>query len=297
MAMVKRVLFFVLTNIAVIATISIVTHLLGVNKWLTANGMNYEMLMGFCLIWGMGGAFISLLMSKFMAKMSTGAKVISPNTHNPEEKQIVDMVYRMSRSAGLTTMPEVAIYDSPEVNAFATGPSRSNSLVAVSTGLLRTMNKDEVEGVVGHEVAHIANGDMVTMTLIQGVVNAFVMFLARIVAYAISSSKDDKEGSGGGMNFLVVFALEIAFGILGSLVVNFFSRWREFRADQGGARYAGKERMIAALQALQKMHGHAPVEDNKAMASLKISGGGFMALFSTHPRLEDRIARLQRARI
>jgi heat shock protein HtpX len=296
--MFKRIALFMLTNILVMVTISIVINVLGIKPYMTAYGINYESLMIFCAIWGMGGAFISLLMSKQMAKWMMGVKIVDVNTRDPNLRELVNTVHRLSQAAHLPKMPEVGIYDSPEVNAFATGPSKSNSLVAVSTGLLQRMRKNEVEGVLGHEVAHIANGDMVTMTLIQGVVNAFVMFFARILAYAISNAmrSDNDRGPSYGIQMLLTIVFDIMFSILGSMVVAAFSRWREFRADRGSAQLAGREKMIAALEALG---GTSRSVDNeqKAFASLKINGHepkGLMALFMTHPSLSDRIERLRK---
>lgn len=309
MQMAKRISLFIMVNILVVGTLSIVTSALGIQPYLTANGLNIGSLIGFCLIWGMGGAFISLLISKKMAKWSMGVKIIDPNTMNLAEREVVNMVHQYARAAGLPKMPEVGIYESPEVNAFATGPSKSNSLVAVSTGLLSQMDKRAVQGVIGHEVAHIANGDMVTMTLIQGVVNAFVMFLARIVAFAISNflrGNDEREGAGLGpiAHMITVFVLEMVFMLLGSIVVMWFSRQREFRADQGGAKYAGKDAMVGALRSLQKVTERnyqvaAQTEQQPAFASMKISATkpGLAALFRTHPSLEERIQRLERAGI
>jgi heat shock protein HtpX len=250
----------------------------------------------------MGGAFISLAMSRVMAKWMMGVKLIPLNTSDPVLRQLVENVHSLAREARLPVMPEVGIYDSPEVNAFATGPSRSRSLVAVSSGLLRRMNASEVKGVLGHEVAHIANGDMVTMTLIQGVVNAFVMFLARVIAFALTSSRDrddHREGSSFGSYFLVQMVLEIVFMVLGSMVVSWFSRYREFRADAGGAKLAGASNMIYALEGLRRTFDVVdPVMEassSAAVQSLKISSrpGGWMRLLSTHPPLEERIARLK----
>lgn len=300
----KRILLFLLTNILVIATISFFMSLLGVKSYLTQRGIDYRALLIFCSIWGMGGAFISLLMSKMMAKMFMGVKIISPQTTNTNERQLLETIYRLAKDAGLKVMPEVGYYDSPEINAFATGPSRRNSLVAVSSGLLRTMRPDEIEGVLAHEISHVANGDMVTMTLIQGVVNAFAMFLSRIAAYAIAtalSSRSDEEGEGA-MSHMVYFILTMVFDILftflGSMLTASFSRWREFRADAGGANLAGRTKMIAALERLRSTMNVVP-EDERApsMAALKISHrnpGGLMALFASHPPLEVRIARLQK---
>ena len=293
--MIKRVFLFILTNILVMATLSIVLNVLGVQPYLQANGIDYKALLIFCGVYGMGGAFISLAISKLMAKWMMGVRIIDPNTNDLQMQQLVQTVHRLAQGAGLPKMPEVGIYDSPEVNAFATGPSKSNSLVAVSTGLLSRMKRAEVEGVLGHEVAHIANGDMVTMTLIQGVVNAFTMFLARIVAFAVSNvlrSEDDK-GPSPMINFLLVMVFDIVFTLLGSMVVAWFSRQREFRADAGGAALAGRDKMVNALKALSNTE---QLVDNghPAMASLKISGarGGILALLMSHPPLEKRIERL-----
>ncbi len=299
----KRVLLFVAVNALVVVTLSIILSLLGVNRRIGQG--NFDGLMIFCLVWGMGGAFISLAISRLTAKWFMGVQVIDPRTAQGEAAELVEAVHRLSRQAGLTTMPEVGFYESPEVNAFATGPTRSRSLVAVSTGLLENMRRGEVEGVLAHEVAHIANGDMVTMTLIQGIINAFVMFLARIVAFAVAQalrSRDDDRGPSYFVQYLLVHLFEIVFSFFGFMVVAAFSRWREFRADAGGARYAGRENMIAALQRLQMIHetpvGQYSEQSSPAMQSLKISGksGGLMALFSTHPPLEQRIARLRGAR-
>lgn len=296
MSMIKRVLLFGMVNIAVIATISIVTSVLGIKPYLTSQGINYESLLIFCALWGFAGAFISLAMSKWMAKRMMGVRII-PKGSMGMEGELVSMVHRLAGTAGLKKMPEVGIYDSPEVNAFATGPSKSNSLVAVSTGLLNSMNKDEVEGVLAHEVAHIANGDMVTMTLVQGVINAFVMFFARIAAFALSNvlQGDDEEKSPW-MQMGLVFLFDILFSILGSIVVNYFSRLREFKADSGAAKIAGKDKMIAALERLKNNVAMVDQSD-KAFASMKISGGktSLAALFSTHPSLDDRINALRKA--
>lgn len=297
--MAKRVFLFMAVNILVVATVSIVLSLFGVGRYMP--GGNIASLAIFCLVWGFAGAFISLALSRMMARWMMGVKVIDPDTRDPHLRDLVDTVHRMSEQVGLPRLPQVGIYESPEVNAFATGPTRARSLVAVSTGLLRNMRQREVEGVLAHEVAHIANGDMVTMTLIQGVMNAFVMFLSRILAFAIGQalrSRDDR-GGGGGIEFLLIIVFQIVFGILGSMVVAAFSRWREFRADAGGARLAGRDSMVSALKALQRMHNPevAAVEAHRAQAfqSMKISGqrSGFMALLSTHPPLEVRIARLE----
>jgi heat shock protein HtpX len=250
--------------------------------------------MVFCLIWGMGGAFISLALSRFIAKQAMGVKLVDGRTGHEELDWLHVTVRQLTERAGLP-MPEVGIYDSPEVNAFATGPSRNRSLVAVSTGLLRAMRRDEVEGVLAHEVSHIQNGDMVTMTLIQGVVNAFVMFFARIVANIVRNMVDERISYLVGI--VTTIALDIVFGILGMIVVAWFSRAREFRADAGAGTLAGRDKMIAALQRLQQ---NTRMIDDRApsLATMKINGGGrgFTALFMTHPPLEDRIAALQQVR-
>lgn len=297
MAWIKRIFLFLAVNFTVMITLSILLNVLGVRPYLDQSGINYESLMAFCLVWGMGGAFISLLLSRAMAKWFMGVQVISPETTNPDERALLGTVYALAREAQLPVMPEVGVYDSPEVNAFATGPTKSHALVAVSSGLLQRLNDQEVKGVLGHEVAHVANGDMVTMTLIQGVVNAFVMFLARAIAFAISSSgrNDDNRSSVGASYYMVQFVLEMVFMLLGSMVVAWFSRYREYRADAGGAKLAGRQNMIGALQALRKTYELVDPSAQPAVQALKISSrpGGIMRLFSTHPPLEDRIARLQ----
>lgn len=300
MAWAKRIFLFLAVNFLVMITLSIVLNLLGIRPYLTAYGIDYNALLGFCLVWGMGGALISLAMSRVMAKWMMGVQVIDPNTSDPTLQNLVQTVHQLARGAHLPVMPEVGIYDSPEVNAFATGPTKSRSLVAVSTGLLNRMSQQQVEGVLGHEVAHIANGDMVTMTLIQGIVNAFVMFLSRAIAFAITQAmqrdRDEREGGMSyGVFYLVSFVLEIIFMILGSIVVAWFSRYREFRADQGGARLAGRANMIGALEALRRTYELVDPTAQPAVQALKISTrpSGWMKLFSTHPPLEERIARLQ----
>jgi heat shock protein HtpX len=254
----------------------------------------------FCFIWGMGGAFISLALSRWMAKMMMGVQVIDPDTSETELRRLVQTVHQLARTAGLSTMPEVGIYDSPEINAFATGPSRSRALVAVSSGLLSRMRQYDIEGVLGHETAHIANGDMVTMTLIQGVVNAFAMFLAWVLAIALSrgSDRDDDRGGNPFMEWMLMNVFQAVFMLLGTIVVCWFSRWREFRADAGGARFAGRDHMLSALKTLQAVHeGGADMAgpQQASFQALKISGktGGLLALFASHPPLEERIARLE----
>jgi len=287
----KRIFLFVLTNILIIVTITIVTSLLGIQPYLRAGGIDLTSLALFCLIWGMGGAFISLLLSKFMAKMMMGVEVIEPN--DPQFGWLVRKVHNIARKAGISTMPEVGIYDSPELNAFATGPTKNNALVAVSTGLLQNMDEDALEGVLGHEVAHIANGDMVTMTLLQGIINAFVMFFARIIAFAVSTAVKDDDLRYF-VQFILVIVLEIALSFLGMFVVAWFSRYREYRADEGGARLTSRTSMINALKTLREYY---EIQDPRGqeLAAFKISNkSGLLALLSTHPPLEDRIARLQK---
>jgi heat shock protein HtpX len=293
----KRILLFILTNLAIVATLSIVVSVLGVSNGVTAvGGLDLQSLAIFCLIWGMAGSFISLQMSRWIAKRATGVQLVNGHTGQRELDSLYTTVERLTRQANLP-MPEVGVYESGEVNAFATGPSKSRSLVAVSSGLLRAMRPDEVEGVLAHEVAHIANGDMVTMTLLQGVINAFVMFAARIIAHLVTRSGDDRGGSGNGMYFLVVMVLQIGLGILGSMITAWFSRQREFRADRGGATLAGKERMIGALRRIGQSH-QLVDGSHQALATMKINGGGrWMVFFSTHPPIEQRITALENARI
>ncbi len=290
----KRLFLFFAVNLLVIITLSFTLNILGIRPYLEARGINYVSLMIFCLVWGMGGAFISLALSRIMAKWMMGVSLIDPNTSNPELSWLVNTVHKLAVSAGLGKMPEVGIYDSPEINAFATGPTRNRALVAVSAGLLEHMDKDQIEGVLAHEVAHVANGDMVTMTLLQGIINAIVMFLARVIAYFLVSRRSSDDDSPG-MRYLVTFVLEIFLSFLGMLVVAAFSRYREYRADAGGAALAGRGKMISALRALLKTVRYADLTGKESMASFKISSGPkFMRLFSTHPPLEDRIARLER---
>lgn len=297
--MFKRFGLFLAVNILIIAACSILMSVLGLNGYMTANGLNYTSLAAICLIWGMMGSVISLLLSKMMAKWMMGVQVV---TEDGPHRQLVQTVHRLARKAGMGTMPEVGIYQADDINAFATGPSRSNSLVAVSTGLLSRMNDDEIEGVLAHEVAHINNGDMVTMTIVQGVINAFVMFLSRIVAFAIDQAmrgNDDEKGGGLGplAYMFLVMALDVFFGILAAPVVAWFSRYREYRADAGGAELAGTPKMVAALQSLQRAYpqlAEARKEADPAFRSMQISSKrSVMALFSSHPPLEERIAALK----
>lgn len=289
-----RIMLFLGTNIAVILVLSVVASLLGVGSTFNEQGgLDMRALLIFCAIFGMGGSFISLALSKTMAKMTTRAKVIE-QPGNSAEAWLLSTVQRQARQAGIG-MPEVAIYDSPDVNAFATGMNRNKALVAVSTGLLRGMNQDEIEAVLGHEVSHVANGDMVTLTLIQGVVNTFVMFAARVVGYVIDKAVFKSERAGGPGYFISVIVLQIVFGILASAIVAWFSRHREFRADAGGASLAGRRKMIAALERLknrQPVPGELP-EQLSAFGVAPGFGAGLKRMFSTHPPLDVRIAALK----
>lgn len=292
----KRVLLFVTVNILVITTLSLTYSFLAAYFGLPMEGMFGLIIFG--TIFGFGGALISLFSSKFMAKQFMGVQIIDPRTSDPQLRRLVEHVHQFSRAAGLKVMPEVGIYNSPEVNAFATGPSRNNSLVAVSAGLLNRMDDDEVQGVLAHEVGHIANGDMVTMTLIQGIINAVVLIAARLIAQVIASSMSrDNERPSPFVYMGIVFALEFVMSILGAIVVNYFSRAREYRADAAGARLAGRDKMINALRRLQSTVQLVEPEQ-QAFQTLKISSGNkrslIYMLFATHPPLEDRIRRLER---
>jgi len=286
----KRILLLIVTNLAVMLVLSIVANVLGVNRYLAANGLNLGTLLAFAGIMGFGGAFISLLLSKTLAKWTTGAQVITV-PRNETERWLLETVGGLATKAGLA-VPEVAIYEG-EPNAFATGASRNHSLVAVSTGLLESMRPEEAEAVLGHEVSHIANGDMVTLTLIQGVVNTFVFFLARVVGFLVDSflrRGDDSRGPGIGYSITVIVC-DIVFSILASMIVMYFSRQREFRADAGSARLLGSPRpMIAALQ---RLGGLSPEPLPSGLATAGIAGkAGVMSLFASHPSIEERIAAL-----
>ena len=286
----KRILLFVLTNLAVVLVLGVVASLLGVNRFLTANGLNLGALLGYALIMGFGGAIISLLISKPVAKWSSGVQVIQ-QPGNADEKWLVDTVRRLSEKAGIG-MPEVGIFEG-DPNAFATGAFRDSALVAVSTGLLQNMTHEEIEAVLGHEVAHIANGDMVTMTLIQGVMNTFVVFLSRVVGYAVDSflRKNDEENTGPGIGYWVTtIVLDIVLGFVAAMVVAWFSRQREFRADAGAAQLMGRKQPM--VNALARLGGLQTAELPKSVAAMGIAGG-IGQLFSTHPPIEERIAALQ----
>lgn len=290
----RRIVLFVLTNIAVLALLAVVCRIFGIDQLAAARGYGgLGPLLLFAAVFGFGGAFISLAMSKMIAKWTTHARVIE-QPENETERWLVATVRQLADKAGVG-MPEVAIYDAPEMNAFATGMSRNHALVAVSTGLLRGMDRDQASAVLGHEMTHVANGDMVTLTLLQGVMNTFVIFLARVVGKAIDGAISGSNNRGGGLGyFAIVIVLQIVFGLLASLVVMAFSRWREFRADAGGAKLAGRERMISALQRLGQNHGENTLP--QAVQAFGISGGlaqGFKRLWMSHPPLEERIARLR----
>lgn len=291
----KRILLFLATNIAILLVLSITLRLLGVDRMLdeSGTGLNLNALLVFAAVIGFGGSFISLALSKWMAKRMTGAQVIEQPRNNTEA-WLIDTVRRQARTSGIE-MPEVAIYDSPDINAFATGMNRNKALVAVSTGLLQSMNRDEAEAVLGHEVTHVANGDMVTLALVQGVVNTFVVFLSRIVGYVVDRAVFKNEEGQGPAFFVTTIVAQIFLSIFATMIVMWFSRYREFRADAGGARVAGREKMIAALERLKASHeSHLPDQ----MAAFGINGGiggGLKRLFMSHPPLDERIAALQRA--
>ena len=290
-----RIGLFLLTNVAVIVTISIILNILGVGHYITETGLDYKALAIFCLCWGMIGSFISLAISRMMAKWSMGVKLVDPESPG-QFKWYLETTHRLARKAEIKVMPQVGYYESPEINGFATGPTKNRALVALSTGLMQKMNENEIEGVIAHEIAHIQNGDMVTMTLLQGVINAFVMFFARVIAFA--ASQKVKEEQAWMVRFAVTIVLEIVFGMLGVMITSWFSRKREFRADKGSAALAGREKMIAALEALQRNAGIQAPNEAGSFATMKISGkkSKFLSLFSTHPPLEKRLRALQTGR-
>lgn len=291
----KRILLFLATNLAVVVVLSVTLRLLGVERILDEQGvgLDYESLLVFAFVFGMGGAFISLAISKWTAKRMTGARVIE-QPMDATEAWLVETVKRQARVAGIG-MPEVAIYESPEVNAFATGMNKNNALVAVSRGLLMNMSRDEAEAVLGHEVSHVANGDMVTLTLIQGVVNTFVIFLSRVIGHLVDRVVFKTERGHGPAFWITTIVAELVLGILASMIVMWFSRYREFRADRGGAQLAGREKMISALERLRRVTGQQePLPDQ--MAAFGIAGGmaqGLKKMFLSHPPLEERIAALR----
>ena len=295
----KRILLLVATNVAVLIVLSVVMRLLGLESILNDQGtaLDLQALLVFSAVIGFAGSFISLAISKWMAKRSTGAHVID-TPRNATERWLFETIERQARAAGIKC-PEVAVYDSPDVNAFATGPSRNNSLVAVSTGLLNSMDKASVEAVLGHEVSHVANGDMVTLTLIQGIVNTFVIFLSRVVGFVVDRVLFKTERGYGPGFFIASLVAQLVLGVLASTIVMWFSRQREFRADEGGAKLAGRTNMISALRNLQRMH--QPHDLPESIEAFGISGRqdklGIKRLFMSHPPLEERIAALQKATI
>ena len=294
----KRIFLFILTNLAVILILSIVLNLLGIDRVLDAQGIDLDLrsLLAFAAVFGFGGSLISLAMSKWTAKRMTGAEVIS-SPRNPDESGLFQTVKHLAEQAGIG-MPEVAVYEAPDPNAFATGMRRNSALVAVSTGLLRAMNRDEVEGVLGHEISHVANGDMVTLTLIQGVVNTFVIFFSRVVGHFVDRVVFRTERGHGPAFMITTIIAQVVFGILASVIVMWFSRQREFRADAGSASLAGRDKMIAALRRLQKSVQLPHLPDQ--MAAFGISGprgSGLRRLFMTHPPLEERIEALTRLQV
>ena len=289
----KRIALFLATNMAIVLVLSVTMRLLGVEPYLNANGLNLTSLLIFAAVMGFGGSFISLAISKWSVKRSMGVQVIETPS-NGTEVWLVDTVRRYSEKAGIK-MPEVGIYDAPDVNAFATGMTRNSSLIAVSTGLLHSLTRQEAEAVLGHEVAHAANGDMVTLALIQGVVNTFVMFFSRVIGYLVDKIIFKTERGQGPAFFVTMIVAELVLGVLASMIVMWFSRRREFIADQGGADLAGRQNMISALQRLGGLHPQ-PLPDR--MAAFGIAGGvgdGLKRLFMTHPPLEERIAALRAA--
>ena len=298
----KRILLFTVVNILVMSTITLVLGLLGAGHYIPRGGLGG--LAVFCLVYGFAGAFISLLLSRLMAKWIMGVQIIPETTADPALRDLVASVHDLARQAGLPN-PEVGIYESADINAFATGPSKSRALVAVSSGLLQRLNPRERDAVLGHEITHIANGDMITMTLVQGVINAFVLFLSRVLAFVVSQalrSRNERDSGGGWLQFLLVMVFQIVFSILGSLVVCWFSRQREFRADAGAARLAGRQNMIDALRSLGRLNdpalAAAEAQHAQSFQALKISGTpAWLKMFATHPPMEERIARLESAAI
>jgi heat shock protein HtpX len=289
----RRILLFIATNLAVLLVLNIVAHLLGVDAYLAARGQSFQALLVWAALFGMGGAFVSLAMSKMQAKMFMGVRVIAPQSGDATQQWLLSVVEHHARNAGVG-MPEVGVFESPEPNAFATGMSRNSALVAVSTGLLQRMSREEITAVLGHEMTHVANGDMVTLALIQGVVNTFVLFLSRVVGNIIDRAVFRSDDGRGIASFLIYLALQFAFGLLATPIVMWFSRWREFRADRGGAHLAGTGNMIAALEELKRVHEPLPAPQ---FAAFGIADGavasGLKRLFMSHPPLDERIAALR----
>jgi len=285
-----RILLFLGTNMAILLLVSIIIQVFGVDQWLyNSTGLNYGSLLLFCAVFGMGGSMVSLLMSKTMAKRSMGVRIIS-QPQNSTEQWLFDTVQQQAQEVGIT-MPEVGIFPSEAANAFATGASKNKALVAVSEGLLYSFDKEAVKAVMGHEMAHVANGDMVTMSLLQGVLNTFVLFFARIVGHIIDRTVFKNERGNGIGSFLISMVAQVVFGFLASIIVCWFSPYREFRADEGGAALAGRDNMILALQSLQR--DDQPVQMTEQLAAFGIRSANLKALFATHPPLEKRIAHLK----
>ena len=290
----KRIVLLIATNVAIMLVLSIVVSVFGFDRYLTREGLNLQALLAFSAVLGFGGAFISLLISKWMAKMAMGVQVIT-QPRNEAEQWLVNTVRAQAEQAGIG-MPEVGIFDSPDPNAFATGANKNSALVAVSTGLLNNMRRNEVEAVLGHEISHVANGDMVTLTLIQGVMNTFVFFLARVIGFVVDRVILKNERSGGVGYMVTVIAAQLVLGILAGMIVAWFSRKREFRADAGGAHLAGTNSMVGALEALRRVH--SPTALPEKMQAFGIRSGtpqGWQKLFMSHPPLEERIAALRAA--
>ena len=289
----KRILLFIVTNLAVLLVLTVVARVLGIDAYLAAHGQSLQGLLVWAALFGFGGAFVSLALSKMQAKMFMGVQVIAPQSGDPTEQWLLSVVGHHARNVGVG-MPEVGIFNSPEPNAFATGMSRNSALVAVSSGLLQRMNRQEIEAVLGHEMTHVANGDMVTLALIQGIVNTFVLFLARVVGNIVDRAVFRSDDGRGIASVLTFYVLQIAFGILATPIVMWFSRWREFRADRGGAHLAGTPNMIAALEELKRVHEPLPAPQ---FAAFGIADGavasGLRRLFMSHPPLDERIAALR----
>lgn len=289
----KRILLFIVTNLAVLLVLTVVARVLGIDAYLAAHGQSLQGLLVWAALFGFGGAFISLALSKMQAKMFMGVQVIAPQSGDPTEQWLLSVIEHHARNVGVR-LPEVGIFNSPEPNAFATGMSRNSALVAVSTGLLQRMNRQEIEAVLGHEMTHVANGDMVTLALIQGVVNTFVLFLARVVGNIIDRAVFRSDDGRGIASYLTFYILQIAFGILATPIVMWFSRWREFRADRGGAHLAGTTNMIAALEELKQVHEPLPAQQFAAFGIADGAvGSGLRRLFLSHPPLDERIAALR----
>ncbi|HEX4648120.1 MAG TPA: protease HtpX [Steroidobacteraceae bacterium] len=288
----KRIVLFIVTNLAVVLVLSVVARLIGLDAWLAVHGQSLGGLLVFAAFFGFAGSFISLALSKTMAKLSMGVRVIDPSSADATQQWLLSVIEHHARQVGVG-MPEVGIFESPEPNAFATGASRNSSLVAVSTGLLQQMNRTEIEAVLGHEMTHVANGDMVTMTLLQGVLNTFVIFLSRVIGQIIDRAVFRDEDGRGIASFVTVIVLQLVLGVLASAILMWFSRRREFRADRGGAQLAGTGNMIAALEELKRVHEPLPAQQFAAFGIAGGMGRGLQRLFMSHPPLDERIAALR----